>query len=136
MFSQAAARRNSLERLPGATFCLAEGNHPRGVAFWRHIVASLNSRTPRMNARSTLDDTAQDAQSQIAALRKQVNALMGDRVAPALSDAANRAQYAAQQAGDYTKEQADVVAEQVRGRPLVAIAIAGAVGYLLGRFIR
>ena len=77
-----------------------------------------------------------DAQSQIAALRKQVNQMMGEHVTPALSDAADRAQTAAKQARDYTSDQADQVAEQVRGRPLVSIAIAGAVGYVLGRFVR
>ena len=80
--------------------------------------------------------TADDAQAQIAALRKQVNQLMGEHVTPALSDAASRAQTVARQARDYTSEQADEVAEQVRGRPLVAIMIAGAVGYVLGRFVR
>ena len=80
--------------------------------------------------------TVDDAQAQITALRKQVNQLMGDHVTPTLNDAASRAQVAARQATDYTKEQADVVAEQVRGRPLVAIAIAGAVGYVLGRLVR
>ena len=89
-----------------------------------------------MTASSSLNDAAQDAQSQIAALRKQVNQLMSERVSPALSDAASKAQYATQQATDYGREQADAVAEQVRGRPLMAIAIAGAVGYILGRFIR
>ena len=80
--------------------------------------------------------SADDAQAQIQALRKQVNQLMGDRVTPVLSDAADRVQSTARQATDYTREQADVVAEQVRGRPLVAIALAGAVGYVLGRFVR
>ena len=80
--------------------------------------------------------SADDAQAQIQALRKQVNQLMGDRVTPALSDAADRVQSTARQATDYTREQADVVAEQVRGRPLIAIALAGAVGYVLGRFVR
>ncbi len=79
---------------------------------------------------------ADDAQDQINALRRQVNQLMGDRVTPALHDAADRAQKTAKQATDYTMEQADAVAEQVRGRPLVAIALAGAVGYVLGRFVR
>lgn len=80
--------------------------------------------------------TVDDAQAQITALRKQVNQLMGTHVTPVLSDAADRAQVAAGQARDYTMEQAESVAEQVRGRPLVAIAIAGAVGYVLGRFVR
>ncbi len=80
--------------------------------------------------------TADDAQAQIAALRKQVNQLMGDRVTPALTDAAGKVEATARQAGDYTMDQADAVAEQVRGRPLLAIFLAGAVGYVLGRFIR
>ena len=80
--------------------------------------------------------TTDDAQAQIQALRKQVNQLMGDRVTPALQDAADRVQTTAKQATDYTREQADVVADQVRGRPLIAIALAGAVGYVLGRFVR
>ncbi len=80
--------------------------------------------------------TVDDAQAQIAALRKQVNQLVGEHVTPALSDAADRAQSVAKQARDYTSDQADNVAEQVRGRPLIAIAVAGAVGYVLGRFVR
>ncbi len=80
--------------------------------------------------------SADDAQAQIAALRKQVNQLMEDRVTPAVNDAASRATQAVQQATDYTREQAGAVAEQVRGSPLLAIALAGAVGYVLGRFIR
>jgi ElaB/YqjD/DUF883 family membrane-anchored ribosome-binding protein len=80
--------------------------------------------------------TTDDAQAQIAALRKQVNQLMSDRVTPALTEAAERAQTTAKQATDYTREQAEVVADQVRGRPLLAIALAGAIGYVLGRFVR
>lgn len=80
--------------------------------------------------------SADDAQAQISALRKQVNQLMGDRVTPVLQDAADRAQTTARQATDYTREQAESVAEQVRGRPLVAILVAGTVGYILGRFVR
>jgi ElaB/YqjD/DUF883 family membrane-anchored ribosome-binding protein len=80
--------------------------------------------------------TVDDAQAQIAALRQQVNQLVNDRVSPALSEAAQRATATARQATDYTREQAETVAEQVRGRPLIAIALAGAIGYVLGRFVR
>jgi ElaB/YqjD/DUF883 family membrane-anchored ribosome-binding protein len=80
--------------------------------------------------------TVDDAQAQIDALRKQVNHLMGERVTPVLHDAAERAQATARHATDYTREQADAVAEQVRGRPLIAIVLAGAIGYVLGRFVR
>ena len=80
--------------------------------------------------------TADDAQAQIASLRQQVNDLMSDRVTPAINDAASRASQAVSQASDYTREQASVVADQVRGSPLIAIALAGAIGYVLGRFVR
>jgi ElaB/YqjD/DUF883 family membrane-anchored ribosome-binding protein len=89
-----------------------------------------------MSIASSFNETAQDAQSQIAALRKQVNELMSERVSPALSQAADRAQYMTQQATGYTKQGAETMAEQVRGRPLMAVALAGAIGYVLGRFIR
>jgi ElaB/YqjD/DUF883 family membrane-anchored ribosome-binding protein len=91
----------------------------------------------------TMSFTADDAQAQIASLRKQVNQLMDERVSPAISDFADRAQKVTRQASeygkqasDYTRDQAGVVAEQVRGSPLIAIALAGAVGYVLGRFVR
>jgi len=89
-----------------------------------------------MAASDTVHEAVQDAQSQIAALRKQVNQLMNERVSPKLAEAAEKAEAAARQAGEYTKDKADVVAEQVRGRPLIAVLIAGAVGYVLGRFVR
>ena len=84
----------------------------------------------------TIDAATQDTQAQIAALRQQVNQLLGDRVQPVISDYADRARSAASQATSYTQDQADMVAEQVRGRPLAAVALAGAIGYILGRFIR
>ncbi len=84
----------------------------------------------------TIDAATKDTQDQIAALRAQVNQLLGERVNPMISDYADRAQNVAKQASDYTMGQADVVAEQIRGRPLAAIALAGVVGYILGRFIR
>ncbi len=84
----------------------------------------------------TYNDVSADAQTQITQLRKQVESLMGERVTPVLADAAGRAETAARQASDYTKDRADDVAEQVRDRPLIAIALAGFVGYVLGRFVR
>lgn len=84
----------------------------------------------------TFDAATKDTQDQIAALRKQVNSLLGDRVQPVVDDYSSRAQNVAQQATDYTRVQAETVAEQVRGRPLAAITLAGAIGYVLGRFIR
>ncbi len=84
----------------------------------------------------TIDAATQDTQEQLAMLRKQVNDLLNDRIQPVIQEYTGRAKTAASQASDYTRGQADVVAEQVRGRPLAAVALAGIVGYILGRFIR
>jgi len=89
-----------------------------------------------MSFSKTYEAASQDSLAQIAALRKQVNQLVGDRVTPVLNDYADRASDAAHRASDYSRHQADAVSDRVRGRPLAAVALAGAIGYILGRFIR
>jgi ElaB/YqjD/DUF883 family membrane-anchored ribosome-binding protein len=79
---------------------------------------------------------AQDTHVQIARLREQVEALMKDRVAPALADAAGRAESAVYGAAGVVRDQADAVSGKVREQPLLAILIAAAVGFVLGRTIR
>ena len=66
----------------------------------------------------------------------QVEALMKDRVTPALADAAGRAESAMYGAAGVVRDQADAVSGKVREQPLLAILIAAAVGYALGRTIR
>jgi len=81
--------------------------------------------------------TAYDnTREELRQLRKQVDELMESRVTPMLSDAAHRASDAAQRARDYTGERADEVANRVRDRPLLAIGVAAAVGFLFGRLTR
>jgi ElaB/YqjD/DUF883 family membrane-anchored ribosome-binding protein len=79
---------------------------------------------------------AHDANEQIAQLREQVEALMNDRVSPALSNAANRAETLARSAGDMARQQAKAVSGQVREQPLFAVLIAGFAGFLIGRLFR
>jgi ElaB/YqjD/DUF883 family membrane-anchored ribosome-binding protein len=79
---------------------------------------------------------AQDTHVQIARLREQVEALMKDRVTPALADAAGRAESAVYGAAGVVRDQADAVSGKVREQPLLAILIAAAVGFVLGRTIR
>ncbi len=89
-----------------------------------------------MTATDTISEKAHDAREQIAQLRRQVEQLMSERVTPALSDAAHRAEMAARNAGDMAREQAEAVSSRVREQPLVAILIAAATGYLIGRLFR
>jgi ElaB/YqjD/DUF883 family membrane-anchored ribosome-binding protein len=78
----------------------------------------------------------EDAHTQIARLREQVEALMRDRVTPAVSNAAGRAEAAVYDAADVMRGQAEAVSGRVRAQPLLAVAIALAIGYALGRTIR
>jgi ElaB/YqjD/DUF883 family membrane-anchored ribosome-binding protein len=79
---------------------------------------------------------AQDTHVQIARLREQVETLMKDRVTPALADAAGRAESAVYGAAGVVRDQADAVSGKVREQPLLAVLIAAAVGFALGRTIR
>ncbi|HEY2616032.1 MAG TPA: hypothetical protein VGI78_01720 [Acetobacteraceae bacterium] len=77
-----------------------------------------------------------DTNVQIARLREQVETLMKDRVTPALADAAGRAESAVYGAAGVVRGQADAVSGKVREQPLLAVLIAAAVGFVLGRTIR
>jgi len=79
---------------------------------------------------------ASNPSEQIAELRAQVEALMHDRVNPALASAANRAETMARSANDMARHQANAVAGRVREQPLFAVLIAGFAGFLLGRLFR
>ncbi len=74
---------------------------------------------------------AEDAAEQIAKLREQVEVLMRERVTPALADVAGRAETAM----GAVRDQADAVSGQVRDRPLIAVAVAVGVGFLIGRLM-
>ncbi len=79
---------------------------------------------------------SQDANEQIAQLREQVQALMSDRVAPVISQAADTAQQYANQARDIVEDQSEALSERVRESPIVAILVATGVGYIIGRIAR
>ena len=79
---------------------------------------------------------SEDAHVQIARLREQVESLMRDRVTPAMADVAGRAEHAVHVAADSVRGQAEMVTTKVREQPLLALLIAAAVGYALGRVTR
>ena len=78
----------------------------------------------------------EDAQAQIARLREQVETLMRDRVTPAVADFAGRAENAVHSASGAVRDQAQVVSGHVTEQPLIAIMIAAAVGWTIGRVMR
>jgi ElaB/YqjD/DUF883 family membrane-anchored ribosome-binding protein len=86
-----------------------------------------------MAAYDNIRDMRDDTRAELQRLRDQVADLMEDRVQPALSDARVRATKAAKQARAYTHDGAEAVSDRVRDQPLIAIGVAAAVGYVLGR---
>jgi ElaB/YqjD/DUF883 family membrane-anchored ribosome-binding protein len=87
-------------------------------------------------ADTSSSETAAEAQAQIRQLRDQVDALMRERVTPALSDAAGRAQEAARQAREAAEHQAEAFQSKVREMPITAVLIAMGAGFLIGRLTR
>lgn len=89
------------------------------------------------------NESGQDPHAEIAQLREQVQKLMNERVAPALSQAADTAKHYAETAKHYVHEaretyddQAEALSERVREAPVMAVLIAIGVGYVLGRVAR
>ncbi len=72
-----------------------------------------------------------DTQQQINQLRAQVETLMRERVTPAVTDMAGRADTAMRR----SREQVEALSGRVQERPLLGILVAAGVGYLLGRFL-
>jgi ElaB/YqjD/DUF883 family membrane-anchored ribosome-binding protein len=78
----------------------------------------------------------EDPAEQIAHLRAQVEALMKDRVTPAVTDMAGRAENVLNSAATMVRDQAQSLSGQVRDQPFISVLVAAGVGYLLGRIVR
>jgi ElaB/YqjD/DUF883 family membrane-anchored ribosome-binding protein len=92
------------------------------------------------------DINLEPVEEKIADLRRKVEALMEERVTPAVSrvagraqDYAERAQHVARdfsgQVSDTARKEADTVASLVKERPFTSIAMAAGLGYLLARLL-
>jgi ElaB/YqjD/DUF883 family membrane-anchored ribosome-binding protein len=89
-----------------------------------------------MTTMDNVRDRAGDAKDQIEKLRQQVEALMNERVSPALADAAGRVESAARSGVAMARDQKEAVSSRVREQPMIAVAIAAVAGFLLGRLFR
>ena len=90
-----------------------------------------------MNGRAEEDLAEQIAQIrvQLEALQAQVQELI-DRVGPAVSDMAGRAEEVLQQAKDFTQAKIEAISDDVRERPVTALLLVAGVGYIVGRISR
>ena len=77
-----------------------------------------------------------DITTQVAHLREQVETLMRDRVTPAVADLAGRAESAMTGATTAVKDRAESFSGVVRDQPLIAVAVAAGVGWVIGRLMR
>ena len=96
---------------------------------------SNDARNLRDQASASAARVGDDAKEELARLRAQVERLMQERVTPALAGAADTMQDYASRARHSIEDNADAVSDTVRERPLLAIGIAAAAGYLLGRLM-
>jgi ElaB/YqjD/DUF883 family membrane-anchored ribosome-binding protein len=96
---------------------------------------SNDARNLKDQAQASATRVNEDAREELAKLRAQVERLMQDRVTPALAGAADQVQDYATRARDTIEDQADAISDTVRERPLTAVAIAAAAGYLIGRLM-
>jgi ElaB/YqjD/DUF883 family membrane-anchored ribosome-binding protein len=89
---------------------------------------------PAFRARTS--QAANDTTAQVRQLRSAVESVMRNTVTPALADAFERAATATEYTTERARRHSETVADNVRGRPLIAIALAAAVGFLFGRVTR
>lgn len=85
---------------------------------------------------SSSSNTEWSAEAEIAELRRKVESLMNDRVAPAVSELAGRAEGAAQHAVSTARRESERVGQAVRDQPIAALAIAAAAGFLVALLAR
>ena len=78
---------------------------------------------------------ADDARAELAKLRAQVERLMEERVTPALGSAAETVEDYGRRARGAIEDNAHAMADTVRERPLLTVAVAAIGGYLLGRLM-
>lgn len=87
-------------------------------------------------ARTIAGDAKDAARAELASLREKVEALMAERVNPALSGAAGQAEDLAHDVAAAARERAGRIAGTVREQPLVAVGAAALAGIAIGLLIR
>ncbi|BDG74802.1 hypothetical protein [Roseomonas fluvialis] len=100
----------------------------------------MNNANRTQGIGETAAGMAQDAKdaasAELAVLREKVEALMRDRVTPALADAAGRAEDAAHDAMDAVRRQTGNFAATVRDQPIAAVGAAALAGIAIGLLLR
>lgn len=77
-----------------------------------------------------------ETHAEIAALRAKVEALMKDRVTPAVVRVADKAEAAAHQATDTIRDRTERLSEAIREKPLTSVGLAALAGYVFAVMCR
>ena len=86
-------------------------------------------------AKDSARDLGDGVGGELARLRDQVSRLMDENVTPALAGAAGAAEDYARQAKDAVVEQSEKASAMIQERPLLAVGLGLAAGYLIGRLM-
>ncbi|MBR0673756.1 hypothetical protein [Neoroseomonas soli] len=96
-------------------------------------MARASERTTNDRVDAIARDAMELTQSEISALREKVEALINERVSPALSEAAEQA---VQAAAGTLRRQTDSLARNVRAQPFAAVGAAALAGIAVGLMLR
>ena len=110
----------------GDTKLQAEGKADKAAGTVRNAVGG---------AKDAARDLGDDAQGELARLRGEVERLTQEHVTPALARTAEAAEGYARRTRDTVVEQSERVSDAVEERPLLAVGLGFAIGYLLGRLM-
>jgi len=97
--------------------------------------AANDMRDLRDEAVASGSRLADDARTELARLRAQVEKLMEQRVTPALGQAADTVEDYAHRARDRIEAGTDAFVDTVKERPLLSIGAAALAGFLIGRLM-
>ncbi|MBB3898893.1 hypothetical protein [Roseococcus suduntuyensis] len=100
-------------------------------------MSDFRNDPPRVGtAGTTTGSTSFDPHAEITALREKVEALMSERVSPAIGSAVGSAEAAAHRATDAVRHQAENLSDFVHEKPLMAMASAALAGFVFALLVR
>lgn len=88
----------------------------------------------RKSVKDNIEAVSETTQAQIDGLREQLQALLENRISPALLDAAERTDHAVANARKIRDHELENMSTRVRARPIAAVLISAVVGFFAGRF--
>ncbi|GAJ28265.1 hypothetical protein [Acidomonas methanolica] len=83
--------------------------------------------------KTAVESATKTTQEQIDSLKEQLEALLSQRINPALLEAADKADHAVAHARELRDQHVKSVTTKVRAQPIAAVLISSLVGFVAGR---